>query len=175
LSSLVFRSTAEEVLRLASASQLSATIAAELGWVGHGRPTSERRSWDASLPLLAQCLVDVGLDDVDMLIKYRLPESSCRADVILAGVHPNRRSQLRSRRAEAVEQCRTRLEQRPHCPRPGPFYRTPAPRRPGIRLLKVLDGVRRSSARATHCGAWRHVFTQCHREFCARPARPETR
>ncbi|GAA4148231.1 DUF2075 domain-containing protein [Actinomadura keratinilytica] len=47
---------------------------------------SERRSWDRSLPVLAQDLVEAGLDEVEMLIEYQLPLTSKRADVVLAGV-----------------------------------------------------------------------------------------
>ncbi|WP_328595294.1 DUF2075 domain-containing protein [Actinomadura macrotermitis] len=46
---------------------------------------SERRAWDRSLPLVAQDLVEAGLGQVEMLIEYRLPLTSKRADVILAG------------------------------------------------------------------------------------------
>jgi hypothetical protein len=56
---------------------------------GLGRPSdSERRSWRNSLPVLARDLRDAGLDDVEVLLEYRLPLSSKRADVVLAGVHP---------------------------------------------------------------------------------------
>lgn len=42
-----------------------------------------------SLPWVARDLEAVGLAQVEMLIEYRLPESSRRsADVILSGVHP---------------------------------------------------------------------------------------
>jgi hypothetical protein len=46
---------------------------------------AERRSWDRSLPLLAQDLVQAGLSQVEMLIEYQLPLTSKRADVVLAG------------------------------------------------------------------------------------------
>ncbi|MFE6946214.1 DNA/RNA helicase domain-containing protein [Streptomyces chartreusis] len=49
---------------------------------------SERRSWENSLPALAEVLCDAGLDDIDVLIEYRLPLTSLRADVVLAGSHP---------------------------------------------------------------------------------------
>jgi hypothetical protein len=56
---------------------------------GLGRPSDgERRSWGNSLPVLARDLRDAGLDDVEVLLEYRLPLSSKRADVVLAGVHP---------------------------------------------------------------------------------------
>jgi hypothetical protein len=46
---------------------------------------AERRSWDRSLPVLAQDLVQAGLSQVEMLIEYQLPLTSKRADVVLAG------------------------------------------------------------------------------------------
>jgi hypothetical protein len=56
---------------------------------GLGRPgPSESRSWRNSLPVLARDLRDAGLGAVEMLAEYRLPLSSKRADVILAGTHP---------------------------------------------------------------------------------------
>src|SRR5688572_13371218 len=51
------------------------------------RPSpAELRSWDGSLPVLANDLVDAGLGDIEMLIEYQLPLTSKRADVVLAGV-----------------------------------------------------------------------------------------
>jgi uncharacterized protein len=51
------------------------------------RPSpAELRSWDRSLPVLANDLLDAGLGEVEMLIEYQLPLTSKRADVVLAGV-----------------------------------------------------------------------------------------
>src|ERR1700761_9407378 len=47
---------------------------------------SEQKSWQRSLPVLAQDLVEAGLGNVEMLIEYQLPLTSRRADVVLAGV-----------------------------------------------------------------------------------------
>lgn len=49
---------------------------------------SERRSWENSIPALAEVLCDAGLDDIEVLIEHRLPLTSLRADIILAGSHP---------------------------------------------------------------------------------------
>ena len=49
---------------------------------------SERRSWDRSIPVLADDLVEAGLGDVEVLLEHRLPLSSRRVDAILAGRHP---------------------------------------------------------------------------------------
>src|SRR5260370_27177108 len=56
----------------------------------HGqRPSpAEVRSWQRSLPLLAQDLVQAGLGDVEVLVEYRLPVTSKSAESILAGPHP---------------------------------------------------------------------------------------
>jgi DUF2075 family protein len=55
---------------------------------GHRASDSEQRSWEASLPILAQDLTEAGLGDVEMLVEYQLPLTSLRADVVLAGRHP---------------------------------------------------------------------------------------
>ncbi|MFG2346756.1 DNA/RNA helicase domain-containing protein [Streptomyces phaeochromogenes] len=49
---------------------------------------SECRSWENSLPALAEVLCDAGLDDIEVLIEHRLPLTSLRADIVLAGSHP---------------------------------------------------------------------------------------
>jgi len=56
----------------------------------YGRRTSpaELRSWERSIPVLAQDLVDAGLPDVEVILEYQLPLTSKRADVVLAGRHP---------------------------------------------------------------------------------------
>ncbi len=46
------------------------------------------RSWGASLPIMAGDLIDAGLDNVEVLLEYRLPLTSRRADVVIAGRHP---------------------------------------------------------------------------------------
>jgi len=58
---------------------------------GMGVPgPSERRSWTRSLPVIARDLMDAGLGSIEVLLEYRLPYTSRRADVVLAGVHPRR-------------------------------------------------------------------------------------
>jgi uncharacterized protein len=49
---------------------------------------SEVRSWERSIPALLRQLTDAGLHDVEVLIEYRLPLTSKRADVVLLGQHP---------------------------------------------------------------------------------------
>ncbi|MGW5021254.1 DUF2075 domain-containing protein [Streptomyces sp. NHF165] len=55
---------------------------------GHRPSTSEVRSWERSIPVLASALNDAGLGQVEMLLEYGLPLNSKRADAVLAGVHP---------------------------------------------------------------------------------------
>ncbi len=46
------------------------------------------RSWSGSLPILARDLLDADLGNVEVMVEYRLPLTSKRADVVLAGRHP---------------------------------------------------------------------------------------
>ncbi|WP_369811065.1 DNA/RNA helicase domain-containing protein [Quadrisphaera sp. DSM 44207] len=55
---------------------------------GHAPSESEVHSWERSLPVLAADLRDAGLGDVEVLLEHHLPLTSKRADVILAGAHP---------------------------------------------------------------------------------------
>lgn len=55
---------------------------------GYRPGVSEQRSWRSSLPVLAADLVQAGLPDVELLMEYQLPLTSRRADVVLAGAHP---------------------------------------------------------------------------------------
>ncbi|WP_328410757.1 DUF2075 domain-containing protein [Nocardia sp. NBC_00403] len=80
-----FRSTAPEVVALARRDELVTAIAEGAGKKGN---PGERRSWEASLPTLANLLIKAKLREVAMLIECSLPGSSQRADVVLAGVHP---------------------------------------------------------------------------------------
>lgn len=78
----------------ATASRLERDLADRLAeqlaiTVGHSAGPAERRSWERSIPVLAADLVDAGLGGVEMLLEYKLPLSSKRADVILAGVSPS--------------------------------------------------------------------------------------
>ncbi len=56
---------------------------------GHRAGSSEIRSWERSLPVLAQDLLEAGLDDVEVILEHALPLSSKRLDVLLAGQHPS--------------------------------------------------------------------------------------
>jgi len=56
----------------------------------HGvRPgPGEIRSWQASMPVLANDLIEAGLSNVEILVEQKLPLTSRRIDAVLAGVHP---------------------------------------------------------------------------------------
>lgn len=65
---------------------LSQRLAEQLRYAsGAGTSPAERRSCERSLPALAADLRSAGLGGVEMLIEYRLPLTSKRADVVLAG------------------------------------------------------------------------------------------
>ncbi|MEW2442869.1 DUF2075 domain-containing protein [Micromonospora marina] len=80
-----FRTSADGLLRYAAGGALADRIREHLG---HSVSASERRSWERSLPVLAQDLADAGLGQVEMLVEYQLPLTSKRIDVVLAGTHP---------------------------------------------------------------------------------------
>lgn len=74
-------------IAVSSPSKLEQMLASHLIAHGVGRPSpSEERSWSNSLPVLARDLQDAGLSSVEVLLEYKLPLTSKRADVILAGV-----------------------------------------------------------------------------------------
>ena len=71
------------------ATELERVLAEHFFGSGWGAPgPGERRSWRNSLPVLARDLRDAGLVQVEVILEHRLPLSSKRADVVLAGAHP---------------------------------------------------------------------------------------
>lgn len=58
--------------------------------LGRSSPPSEVRSWERSLNVLSQDLIEAGLAEVEALVEYQLPLTSKRADVVLCGTHPER-------------------------------------------------------------------------------------
>src|ERR1700712_3159556 len=46
------------------------------------------RSWERSLDVVSQDLLEAGLGEVEVLVEYQLPLTSKRADVVLCGAHP---------------------------------------------------------------------------------------
>ena len=65
--------------------RLSAHMFHEMG--AHPSP-AEQRSWQISLPELAQDLIDTGLSEIQILMEYQLPYTSKRIDAVLCGTNP---------------------------------------------------------------------------------------
>ena len=88
----LFRSSAAGLAALALEGTLGVRIAEQMHFqAGHRAGPSERRSWERSLPVLAQDLLQAGLHDVEVIVEHALPLSSKRIDVVLAGQHPRTR------------------------------------------------------------------------------------
>lgn len=86
---VLLRRTAHGLLEMNRSGSLVQHLATQFAFTyGYQPGNSEQRSWEASLPVLAQDLVDADLGDVEMLVEYQLPLTSLRADVVLAGRHP---------------------------------------------------------------------------------------
>lgn len=56
--------------------------------LGHAVGMPERRSWERSLPQLADDLISAGLAGVEVLVEHQLPLCSRRIDGVLCGAHP---------------------------------------------------------------------------------------
>ncbi|MFB7630583.1 DNA/RNA helicase domain-containing protein [Streptomyces sp. NPDC056149] len=86
---MLFRAPAHEVAAQAREGSLPLHLREQfVQMYGYEPSTSETRGWERSIPVLSSVLLDAGLEQVDIMIEYGLPRTSKRADVILAGVHP---------------------------------------------------------------------------------------
>jgi uncharacterized protein len=86
---VLLRRTAHGLLEMSRSDSLVRHLTTQFAFTYGYQPSgSEQQSWSASLPVLAQDLVDADLGDVEMLVEYQLPLTSLRADVVLAGRHP---------------------------------------------------------------------------------------
>jgi hypothetical protein len=86
---LLFRASAESLRSEAQAGRLAKHLAEQYAFaLGRRAAESEIRSWERSLPVLADDLRDAGLSQVEVLAEFQLPLSSKRVDALLAGVHP---------------------------------------------------------------------------------------
>jgi len=86
---LLFRATALTAAGELMAGTLVLRLSEQYRHVHGRRPSSsEARSWERSLPVLMNSLVEAGLGQVEVLVEYGLPLNSKRADAVLAGVHP---------------------------------------------------------------------------------------
>jgi uncharacterized protein len=85
----LLRHSAAGLAALARDGTLGLRIAEQMVHHSGRRPApAEIRSWERSLPVLAQDLIQAGLDDVEVIIEHHLPLTSKRVDAILAGAHP---------------------------------------------------------------------------------------
>ena len=86
---MLFRESAASVAARILEGSLALHLIENFGHQHGRRPgASEVRSWERSIPALANALVEAGLGDVEVMLEYSLPLTSKRADAILAGVHP---------------------------------------------------------------------------------------
>ncbi len=63
-------------------------MASMLASTGRRPSDGEVRSWNASLPVLANDLVCAGFSNIEVLVEHQLPLTSKRVDAVLAGRHP---------------------------------------------------------------------------------------
>ncbi len=88
----LLRHSAAGFAALAMEGTLAVRVAEQMTHATGRRPSpSEIKSWERSLPVLAEDLVRAGLGQVEVLVEHHLPLTSKRADVILAGQHPQTR------------------------------------------------------------------------------------
>jgi len=85
----LIRRSAASLATVASTSSMAEFMFAEILHGSGPRPSpAEARSWDHSIPVLANDLVQAGLGNVEVLLEHKLPLCSRRVDAILAGRHP---------------------------------------------------------------------------------------
>jgi hypothetical protein len=87
----LLRTSARGLADLSSSDRVGTVLAEQMSFQMKRRASaSEMRSWDTSLRVLSNDLLQAGLGDVEVLLEYQLPLSSKRIDAILAGRHPRR-------------------------------------------------------------------------------------
>lgn len=87
---MLFRASAQTVAVMAFDGSLFLHLTDQFVHMHGYRPgASETRSWERSIPQLTAALIDAGLGDVEVMLEYALPLNSKRADVVLAGLHPD--------------------------------------------------------------------------------------
>jgi uncharacterized protein len=85
----LIRRSAASLAALASSGSMAELMFAEILHSSGTRPSpAEARSWDRSIPVLANDLVEAGLGNVEVLLEHKLPLCSRRVDAILTGRHP---------------------------------------------------------------------------------------
>ena len=89
----LLRADALTLAALAQEGTLGVRIAENMrNSLGRRAGDAELRSWERSLPVLAEDLISAGLGRIEMLVEHGLPLSSKRIDVVLAGQHPTTRA-----------------------------------------------------------------------------------
>jgi hypothetical protein len=85
----LIRGSASDLLVEARAGHLHTRLREQAGYVtGTRAGLGEVNSWQRSLPVLLQQVVDAGLGGVEVLLEHQLPHSRQRIDVVLCGIHP---------------------------------------------------------------------------------------
>ncbi|MFJ1760326.1 DNA/RNA helicase domain-containing protein [Amycolatopsis sp. NPDC088138] len=85
----LIRGSASDLLIEARAGHLHTRLRERAGYViGTRTGIGEVNSWQRSLPILLQLVVDAGLEETEVLLEHQLPHSRQRIDVVLCGVHP---------------------------------------------------------------------------------------
>jgi hypothetical protein len=85
----LIRGSAGFLFELASSGKLIEKMTNEfVRLVGQNTSQSEVKSWTNSIFELLRELKEAKLEDVEVILEYRLPLSSKRVDALLAGVHP---------------------------------------------------------------------------------------
>lgn len=85
----LYRGSVAGVRRQLAADKLVPTLTEQFFYeFGYHASKAEARSWERSLEVLVSDLEDAGLGQAEMLIEYRLPLTSKRADVVVCGRHP---------------------------------------------------------------------------------------
>jgi DUF2075 family protein len=85
----LLRASGTTLLELVTEKTVAGRIAGQFAHeMGYRAGDGEVRSWEHSLPVLAEDLRDAGLLAVEVLVEHRLPLSIKRIDVVLAVSHP---------------------------------------------------------------------------------------
>lgn len=83
----LYAGSSAEFIDLCTKGQITELLKREfLNDLGHAARYSEVMSWKSSLPCLAKVLDHAGLEDVGIMLEYRLPPSGRRVDVLICGV-----------------------------------------------------------------------------------------
>lgn len=86
------RKSGRDFIAAAAGTGLGTVLAEQMRMRMQQMPSqAEIRSWERSLPVLAEDVRAAGLEDAEILLEHRLPYTSKRVDAVIAGVHPTTR------------------------------------------------------------------------------------